>query len=239
MGRLSAPWVIQKSLRGTNLEFMLRVGMEGQDILRRGDSVLKSFDFTEREPAKIFVAWGAAARSLTAGTFDTDAIAQMAEATPALRAISSYHAQKVAASMQIGQEARRDFETAHREVAEAVSARDGLKLLELFPHAASLLFNDGDSPVPKHCTDVPSLVQRSQMAAMLMQEIDRLKDKGVSPIARLGKPEKIRNSSEAVQISSGDARRNRAVYDSILEVADRLDDIFLARRMPRAGSNPA
>ena len=233
MDRLPKPFFIQKSLQGTNLEFILRVGIEGRDILQRNNTVPQSLDFTARETNSIFIAWEAASRALVKGTLDSTAVTQMAEVAPALRAISNYHAQKVSASEQIGRDASCALNAARKEVARAISERDGTKLLELFPYTASLLLDGGKSQVPKHCKDVASLMQRSHMAALLIHKIDTHERTGAAPDSCFGTPKIIRKISEVIMQSKGDAQQNRAVYEGIVDVSDRLDNIFITRRLSR------
>ena len=237
---------LEKKFLGTNTEFLFRLYLEGMEILQDGDSLVKTFDFSCEQLGHIREC---ASDMLTDPVFEGAAIERIRTLPKSLRAVSTFYEQKMAQS---------EIELARNEAASHLEyerlnhlwrTENYDKILDYFPHAASLIYDEGTTEVPAQQSDVRSFlrVRMAEAFKRATQEIKSMKWEDVlahpqnqpAPLEdvlkqpqnvclsrSLGKPEPVIEIEKNMSALRRDGIRNGTVLRNIQNVIKQLEDIF-------------
>lgn len=230
--RLPTPFPFPHNIvRDTNTEFLLRIALEGQDILRRGDSQLTEFRFTEEDVNAVYRGF-IALQKLILDTNNTPENLEetISAARSSLPNIATYYEDKIAVSETTRTRAEKDIVEARSKIAALRAAKDHKALLAHYPGFEELLELDRDHP------QVPASIQErgilsldaarheKNLVAAFEKEVEFGQDHCPGgATAWLGTPESVRLFEDEICACSAQIHRNGPVLESIQAVVLQLD----------------
>ena len=230
-GRMQGPFGATDKFRGTNLDFLFLVYYEGFETLLNGDSLVKSFRFNVEDVGGLRAACSAIAEAAKNGNAG-DAWEQARAVPGLLRAISTYHEDKVAAAQAQMGKSEGLLKAGWEKFEDALRRRDFDTLIDYYPHAASLIYDDCETEVPDNEGGTRSLL-RARMAKKLGREVDWARTEGkaqeLSLFRWLGRPETLMDYENDIAACRHEIDRNGAILAAIREVADGLEGAFSPR----------
>ncbi len=213
---------------GKRVHYLFRLCLEGRDILERGDSLLKTFDFDYKTLGAVWDGANIILKSLGKNEFDEEA-ARLCKTLPEhMLKIASYHDQKVAASKTKIEEVKKTIVQKQEELNQARANKDIEKLFEFFCDQSSMIDECGETGL--HATqgkvcNLNVVRARKNVMRFLEEENGRL---GLW----FGHPQSIRALSEDHSLLTGDVKRNDCVLKDVRDYAQALEGLFTPSQKP-------
>lgn len=214
----------------TNLHFAVRLFLEAQDILRRGDSQINSFDFSLDDVNAIFLGYLKVRRAFDQGAFGEDVIGVVGDLPTSVRAIATYHAQKVRCCEEASQETKDLYDDECNKYAKALQQKDFTALLAFHPHLTSLIYDNGETDVPENRGKTCSIV-RPRMKDRLRRTWDSSDQRGLPTALMFGLPPAIRELDHKLSVLGANKRRNESVLEGIQRFAEQLENCFRPQQL--------
>jgi len=215
---------------GTNVDFLIRLYHEGCSILERGDSLVKSFRFDQKDLTSLICTTLEIKGALREGCFNEEHIALAKGLPTQILRIATYHEDKVTASEARIYDLKPKIIEERNKLNQAFVKGDIEALINYYPHAASLLYDDGNTSLPANDPKIKSIM-RKQMKEIFKTNLDSLHT-SISPIQWFGLPGIIDDMENEISLLSRDKRRNGYVLTSIKEVASKFEECLGINQPP-------
>jgi flagellar motility protein MotE (MotC chaperone) len=222
-------------VRNTNAEFLLRVALEGKDILDRGDSQLTEFRFTRDDLNIVYRGFLALQRLvLSPENIPENLEATLSSARDSLPNIATYYEDKIAVSETTRDRAEKDLAKVRTEIAALRAAKDHKALLAYYPGFEELLELDKDRPQMSPSAQESGIASLDQarhdkkLVAAFGQEAEF--EQAYCPgggmdgaPAWLGTPEPVRFFEDEICACNNQIHRNGTILTAIQSIVTSLD----------------
>lgn len=222
----------------TNTEFLLRIALEGRDILDRGDSQLDKFRFTGKDVDRVYHGFQILLKLVTTGELSQDDEARLALLPDSLLAISTYYEDKLKALEETSNAASEKLPILRRKFQAMAVSGDFKNLLKEYPHFSALI--EMDENIPETPAGTINFEQQRQDRAIL--DAFR-KEVSTSPFW-LGRTEIEDYLEHKIELCTANSYRNSRVLRDIRIVASQLSSLSgirptSAHIIPFSPANPA
>lgn len=214
--KLEAPFLFPKNRLGTHMEYMWRLILEGNDIIQRGDSLVKNLQFTLRDVLQAQKGVQALDRAISSPhTMTPKDINSILHLPVRLSKILTYHLDKAQACSTEEIKARNQESKVHDDFILACKNADYLTLARLYPYADGVFEIEPDDALPKSLKgkmDLPEewyIYQRAEAFRKCFKNATSLNPAAVK--AYCGQPETGIGDFASLALQS-DQERNFSVW---------------------------
>lgn len=229
-------------MRGTQIEFLLRLALEGQDILERGDSLLDRVRFDRRDVNRMVAGVNALIR-IVEGRIVEDMspdhdIEHVRSALISGQRMATYYPDKLAAIQREQSRIEDENTRMKRQFKTACATRDMFVIAQMYPYIDGILELENEPPRKGRAVD--ELQQRRYMREKVQvltawfKDADQIDASAV--IGTLGRqPDFVHNHSTGLIALESDHKRNLSMHNCTVSFFDRLEQA-LATRVPQNGT---